>query len=232
MKNLTLKLSLWGLVMLIIISCVSLTDSDGTDTDAAIQATVVAQAVEATLNAQGVPVSSTSESANDAATPAPAKTTQAGETPAPPQTPAPTFPPTAMLSPTPSDFVQYEDFDFQAQGCFRDRNKVICEVIITNRAEDRDVQIGDATEMYDNFNSQYRIDKIDLGNKSIDTPYYNSDITLRIVSQVPTRCRLTFEEVAPDASKITLLRIYIERIEGDWHGVYIELRNIPITQRP
>lgn len=220
------------LVLAGLASCAKLVDPQEAIIDSAVQSTIIAHAVASTLTAQ--PSSQMHEIAatSSVVTSIPEFTTTpttrpvATATPIPTTTPTPT--PTSTPTPPPLPFAETRLWDivFELISCTLSGKRVICDVAITNQGEDIKVELHiNSTLIYDDFGYEYYADEIHLANK---------DEKVLLVSGVRTSGSVIFENVSPEASKITLFHARFSTFEE--RGLYwdkddiIEFRNIPIEK--
>jgi hypothetical protein len=112
--------------------------------------------------------------------------------------------------------VETESFTFELLQCKLSGSSVICDLRITSNGRDRNLQI-DYARMFDEHGNQTQARQFRLANK-IGSMYVES----LLVSSVPTPGRLTFEEVSPQPTKITLLVV-------GYHNINVQFRDICLT---
>ncbi|HMG75025.1 MAG TPA: FlgO family outer membrane protein [Pyrinomonadaceae bacterium] len=114
-------------------------------------------------------------------------------------------------------------FTFDLHGCRLSGTSVMCEFMITNTDKDRRLGIDGNTAMFDDFGNEARPRAIRIADKT------GSDIAdAPLISGVPTRARIAFEGVSPDATKMTLFHL---DLFGDAGNFSIEYRNIPLREQ-
>jgi hypothetical protein len=77
--------------------------------------------------------------------------------------------------------------------------------------------------MFDEAGSQYRSGRMDLANSD------GYGVSAYLISGVPTKARITFDNVSPNATRITLLHINMAAEGGN--DFYIEYRNVPLREQ-
>jgi len=135
--------------------------------------------------------------------------------------------------------VEVEKFTFEVTECeMSSEGRVTCDLLITNNEkEDRKFELlWRYSRMFDDFGNEYYVKEIKLANKEGMNPI------ILLVSDVPTRAILTFDNVSKEARSVALLKIYfvINPYEGGGPGAYRPidlstlpnacLRNIPLSK--
>lgn len=114
-------------------------------------------------------------------------------------------------------------FTFDLQRCRLSGTAVACDFVITNNDKDRRLYLHRGSTMFDEKGSQYRSGNMDLANSN------GYGVSAYLISGVPTKARITFENVSPDATRITLLHI---EMGADGGGDFnVEYRNIPLREQ-
>lgn len=125
--------------------------------------------------------------------------------------------------------VEAKYFLFELQGCEASRSGVICNLLITNKGDDRTLGFCGSSSwctphsrMFDDRGNEYRAEIVQLGNKK------GSNISNVLISNVPTNASLSFEKVSTGATKITLLELGVwDEKEVDFK---VQFRNIPLSK--
>ncbi len=135
--------------------------------------------------------------------------------------------------------VEAENFTFEIIKCeMSSGGRVTCDLLITNNdKKDRKFKLlWDSSRMFDDFGNEYNVKEIKLANKERMNPI------ILLVSDVPTRAILTFDNVSKEARSVALLKIYfrINPYEGGGPGAYLPfdlskipnacLHNIPLSK--
>lgn len=132
--------------------------------------------------------------------------------------------------------ITVREFIFELQGCrFVPSGAVVCSLTITNNAQvDRTVRLSNSSDYpgqfsraFDEFGGEYVTQKILLGTRSSDGFTY---VRNTLVPQVPTRLRITFDNVNPDAKLINLLRIGVIWEDSNAIRFNADLRAIRIVK--
>ncbi len=127
--------------------------------------------------------------------------------------------------------VEVKDFIFELQSCKLSGQAVSCYLTITNKGDDRQLDIGISgsysggtpTRMIDNYGNEYKVRLGELG--SIRSNGYTT-ITNLMVSGIPIKAVFKFEGVSPQVSKIALLELDC----GSKGAFKAQLRNIPLSK--
>jgi TolB-like protein len=130
--------------------------------------------------------------------------------------PATTNSPRPELSIAPAK-VEAEFFTFELRRCRKSNISVLCEFVITNNDQDRQISLY-STRLYDEFGNEARSQRAEIAN---------SDESTLLVSGVPVAARITFQGISPQATKITLLTVRGSAARRrSFEAVF---RNIPLT---
>jgi hypothetical protein len=105
------------------------------------------------------------------------------------------------------------DFLFELQSCKRSGANIICQFLITNNsAQDKQLDFSNESRIFDEIGNEYRASKGKIGALP-DTPYnrqysyYTDFIGNSLVSQVPTKAEIKFENISPQMTTLKLLRL-------------------------
>lgn len=148
----------------------------------------------------------------------------------PPNSPTSTPTPTPRPTPKPipekpkSWIVDSGLFTFELHKCRASGNLVACDFTITNNDVDRKMYWarGYNNRLYDDFNNEVKKSRAEIANDSSFSP------EAFLVRGIPTRARLFFEGISPDATKATLIKIFVSA-EGT-STFEIQFRNIPLRE--
>jgi len=116
---------------------------------------------------------------------------------------------------------EVDGFTFALQKCKKTGANVVCDFIVTNNDNDRNLQINNASNLFDNFGNKYNADQIQLANC-----HNTYSCTMRLIQSIPTRAVLSFSEVSSDATNAALLEIKFWT--SKWFSV--QFRNISFTK--
>lgn len=109
---------------------------------------------------------------------------------------------------------------FDLQGCKFSGTTVTCDLIVTNNEDDRELYISYNTRIFDESGNQYNASLIELGNNRSDFEAW-----LILIKGIPTKLRLSFNEVSSGIRKITVLEI----VGGTSNSrIKIQFRNITL----
>ena len=125
--------------------------------------------------------------------------------------------------------VETEKFTFELTKCdMSSGGNVTCDLLITNNDDkDRELRLdisrGPGSRMFDDFGNEYKPNQGELANKK-----GGYDIHSLLISGISTKSSLTFKNVTPEASSISLLEIgFYERESGNFK---IKFRNISFSK--
>jgi len=112
--------------------------------------------------------------------------------------------------------VDVDFFTFELKRCRKSNTSVLCEFVITNNDQVRQIYLFNPT-LYDEFGNEAQSRRPEIAN--------SSNYTL-MISGVPVAVRVTFDGISPQATKISLLTL-----RGDVNRTRFEVpfRNIPLT---
>lgn len=116
-------------------------------------------------------------------------------------------------------------FTFELQKCRLSGTNVICDFMITNNDKDRTLDLATSV-MFDDFNNEYYSRRSQLANSQ------GNRGQAFLVSGVPAKARLTFENVSPNAATMTLLKLtcYVYGDSRRGEKFFIEYRNISLRE--
>ncbi len=131
--------------------------------------------------------------------------------------------------------VEDRNFIFELMKLNISGSSVSCELIITRKNRDRNLYIDGgmyykpSTRMFDDLGNEYKVSTIQLGSreggKGIGLAH---GVEQLLVSGVPIKARLDFENVSRQANSITVIEIQCS--EGDYSTAFkIQFRNIPLS---
>jgi TolB-like protein len=112
-------------------------------------------------------------------------------------------------------------FTFELQRCLMSGTTVMCELMITNKGDDRQIAFGNRSRLFDDQGNEYHAERVRLASKE----GYEADAIL--VSGITTNLRLTFESVSPQTRQITLLDIYVA-MYGGGRNFNVQFRSISL----
>lgn len=118
-----------------------------------------------------------------------------------------------------------DDFIFELQSC-SGMGLVSCDLLITNNGNNRNLElwIGDKTNrIIDDTGNEYAVSGIQLANKRNERP------KSLIRAGIPTKARLSFNNVSKEISTIALFEIALSEGRGK-NEFKIQFRNIPLSK--
>jgi len=115
------------------------------------------------------------------------------------------------------------DFKFEWKGFDIQDDKITIKMLVTNKAQDRKLKIyrGGQTRLYDNFGNEYSANKIVIANKSAKYALQHY-----MVSGIPTKASIQFNNLHPDIKKISLVKI---RIRANEENSVLNYRDIQLN---
>jgi TolB-like protein len=116
-------------------------------------------------------------------------------------------------------------FTIELLRCRISGPNVMCDLQITNNGDDRRLGFPNDSIMVDDAGNEYRRNSTQIAN----TPGYNSILS---VSGVTMAARVAFDEVSPQARKISLLTLSFSIRNGNSFGsdhFNVQFRNIPLN---
>jgi TolB-like protein len=134
--------------------------------------------------------------------------------------------PNSSTNPAPSQRsvqrLDAQSVTFELLQCRMSGTSITCELRITNNDQDRlfRLDIHDS-RLYDELGNSYPGSNAQVANQSGDDP------EIGFVSGVTTRGRMTFQEVSPQATKITMFRLRFY-VGNDWYT--IRFRDVPLVK--
>lgn len=148
--------------------------------------------------------------------------------------------PTNTGSPNPSStpvangstIVRTQDFTFELKECRLSNPIATCDVYVTNHKNDRPFGVYglhrdrydkySESRMFDNFNNEYITNRVQIANKA-DTHYTE----ILLISGVPTKVTLQFNNVAAEANRVK--RLYLECVSAE--NFRIVLSEVPLIKQ-
>jgi TolB-like protein len=136
--------------------------------------------------------------------------------------------------------IMVRGFILELESCRASGGSVTCSLIITNDApEDR--VIGFSTwnteklsRMLDEFGGEYVLSKTQIGGRVADMSkpiaVIGGYVTNSLVSKVPMKLTITFDNLNPDAKTITLLRVTFKWVDSNDLNLNADFRDLPITK--
>jgi hypothetical protein len=146
------------------------------------------------------------------------------------------FSPTVQSDPAPKNRPQAQGqiakshfYNFGLEKCAKSGTTIACDLVITNQDKDRDLVFGDYnSSLYDDMGNAGKIKNVSLANQK--GMYYAKNL---LVSGVPTKARVGFEDISPQATKISLMTIRCFTSDPNSYPpemFEIKFRNVPLDQ--
>lgn len=114
-----------------------------------------------------------------------------------------------------------EDFVFELQGCELSGQTVTCEVMIVNKAHDRQITIYSSSRIFDDSGNEYGAKTIQLGNES---GYYAA--VNNLISGVPVKAVFRSEQVLKKINQVAVLELSFKLGENPFK---LQFRNVPLS---
>lgn len=133
----------------------------------------------------------------------------------------------AQRQPVKTQKVDKEFFTIELLQCKLSGSTVICDLRITNTDKDRNFEIGNLSRMFDEHGNESLTRMMRLASSK--SPY--NTVRSLLVSGIPTSASLTFEDVAPQATRITLLELNCHDASSNRSSNWfrVQFRNICLT---
>jgi len=110
---------------------------------------------------------------------------------------------------------------FALHECRKSGSSINCLFSLTNKGADRRFQLSRySSELFDELGNGYKGSDAQLANQTGGLP------EIGFINGVTTRAQMTFENVEPNAAKITLLNIGFKVGRDD--GLSVKFRNVPL----
>jgi len=123
--------------------------------------------------------------------------------------------------------VDYQLYTFELTDCQLFGTRITCELLVTNNDKDRELEIrgsyyaGDKTRLVDPDGNEYDVSKVQFGSPN---PYKQKQgATANLVTGVPFKLALVFDNMPQDMTTISLLDISVEGTGS------VQFRDIPLT---
>jgi len=130
--------------------------------------------------------------------------------------------------------IEVKDYVFELKGCTLSGDKVICQVLITNRSSDVELNMFFAAYDYkycriiDDAGNEYKVVKMGLGSSSGEYDRHPYKISSILVSGVPTRAVFLFSGISQNVKGLSLFEIGCG--DGRNKVFVVQFRNIPLTK--
>lgn len=110
---------------------------------------------------------------------------------------------------------------FALHECRKSGSSITCQFSLTNKGQDRRFRLyGYNSKLFDELGNGYKGSETQIANQTGDSP------EIGFINNVTTRAQMTFENVEPNAAKITLLEIGF--IVGNDYDLSVKFRNVPL----
>jgi len=110
---------------------------------------------------------------------------------------------------------------FALHECRKSGSSIVCQFSLTNKGQDRRFQLSRYdSKLFDELGNGYKGSEAQIANQTGGTP------EIGFIGGVTTRAQMTFENVEPNAAKITLLEIGF--MVGNDYNLSVKFRNVPL----
>lgn len=110
---------------------------------------------------------------------------------------------------------------FGLQQCRKSGSSITCDFSVTNKGQDRRFLLSIyQSGLFDELGNGYKGSEAQVANQTGDSP------EIGFINGVTTRAQITFENVEPNAAKITLLNISFS--VGNDYNLAVKFRNVPL----
>ena len=111
---------------------------------------------------------------------------------------------------------------FGLQQCRKSGSSITCELLLTNKGADRNFQfVVYRSHLFDELGNTYE------GAGGQVAKENGNNIRIGFINGVTAKAQITFNEIEPNAAKITVLRLQFD--VGDDRGLEVKFRNVPLT---
>jgi hypothetical protein len=111
---------------------------------------------------------------------------------------------------------------FNLQQCRKSGTSITCDLTLTNAGQDRRFRLSTyRSKLFDELGNGYRGEDAQVANQTGDSP------EIGFINGVTTKAQMTFENIEPNAAKITLLEFSFA--VGDDYDLSVKFRNVPLT---
>ena len=117
--------------------------------------------------------------------------------------------------------VEVKNFLFQLQKCKLAGQTVTCDFMVTSKGQDRELTImgNSGSRIFDDMGNEFKAGNVIMGNAS------DSDwVTDRLVSNIPMKARLVFENVRSQPNLLSVLEIVFD-------GMKAQFRDVPVMAK-
>lgn len=111
---------------------------------------------------------------------------------------------------------------FNLQQCRKSGTSITCDFTITNTGQDRRFRLSTHnSKLFDELGNGYKGADAQVANQSGDSP------EIGFINGVTTKAQITFENIEPNALKITLLTFGF--LVGNDYNLEVKFRNVPLV---
>jgi len=136
----------------------------------------------------------------------------------------------AVLRPTKPTPIEAKKFIFDLQSCELSGQTINCLLLVMNLGPDRAIAISKETRLVDDQGNEYPPAEVAIANENMNL-YNNWHIKKLLINRLPTKVRLTFNGVLPEATGIASLKLACstddDRLPVDFRNVSLEHQAVP-----
>ncbi len=133
----------------------------------------------------------------------------------------------AVMRPTKPAPVEAKKFIFELQSCELSGQTINCLLLVMNTGPDRVLSLHRETRLVDDQGNDYAPAEASIANESGKFEY-NQPVEKLLINRLPTKVRLTFNGVLPEATGIASLMLGC-RLANDW--VPVDFRNVSLEHQ-
>ncbi len=136
----------------------------------------------------------------------------------------------AVLRPTKPAPIEAKKFIFDMQSCQLSGQTINCLLLVMNTGPDRALTVHQETRLVDDQGNEYAPAEAAIANENVNF-HNNWQIKKLLINRLPTKVRLTFTGVLPEATAIASLRLACssddDRLPVDFRNVSLEHQAVP-----
>jgi hypothetical protein len=122
------------------------------------------------------------------------------------------------------------DFVFELNVCQSSGgDSVTCWLLITNKAQERELVITASSNIVDNLGGQYSVMDMWIGKNAKQVYLFETAVGNTLIPQIGMAAVLKFQNVKPNATSLSVLRIACRSENATFN---VDFRDIPITPKP
>ncbi|MCP4110653.1 MAG: hypothetical protein GY749_34875 [Desulfobacteraceae bacterium] len=109
-----------------------------------------------------------------------------------------------------------KEFTFELQLCKKTGKSLNCYFLISSNNQDKKLYVDgtDGSRIFDDIGNEYLATAVQFGNKTD-----NSEVGKMLPANVPTKARIDFENISPQASRIAILEVSTDKFKVQFRNV-------------